>query len=94
MTPLAPSASADPMRPASGQICSVQSLRAIAALFVVIFHSTVLWHDKFTPSIVPWTNGNSGVDLFFVISGFIMVRADCKASRTDGASSWYSVWCE
>jgi len=59
--------------PISGQIRSVQALRAIAALFVVAFHATVLWHDKFAPGVMPWANGNAGVDLFFVISGFIMV---------------------
>lgn len=58
---------------AGGQIRAVQALRAIAALFVVGFHSTVLWHDKFDPQVTPWENGNSGVDLFFVISGFIML---------------------
>ena len=57
----------------SGQLRSVQALRAIAALFVVVFHSTVLWHDKFDVTSQPWENGNAGVDLFFVISGFIMV---------------------
>ncbi len=51
----------------------MQALRAVAALYVVLFHSTVLWHDKFAPRLVPWENGNAGVDLFFVISGFIMV---------------------
>ncbi len=60
-------------RPDSGHIRSVQALRAVAAMFVVGFHSTILWHDKFAPDIVPWANGNAGVDLFFVISGFIMV---------------------
>ncbi len=60
-------------RPSHGQIQSIQALRAIAALFVVAFHGTVLWHDKFAPDVMPWQNGNAGVDLFFVISGFIMV---------------------
>ena len=55
------------------QIRSVQALRAVAALAVVGFHSAVLWHDKFDPEIRTWENGNAGVDLFFVISGFIMV---------------------
>lgn len=72
-------------RPVAGQIRSVQSLRAIAALFVVVFHSTVLWHDEFTPSVVPWQNGNAGVDLFFVISGFIMVLSSRRLlHRADG----------
>ena len=57
---------------ASEQLRSVQCLRAIAALFVVGFHGTLLLHDNFLPSLKPWDNGNSGVDLFFVISGFIM----------------------
>jgi len=61
-----------------GQIQSIQALRAIAALFVVGFHSTVLWHDKFNQNVTPWKNGNSGVDLFFVISGFIMVLSSRK----------------
>ena len=58
---------------ASEQLRSVQCLRAIAALFVVGFHSTLLLHDNFAPTSKAWGNGNSGVDLFFVISGFIMI---------------------
>ena len=57
---------------ASEQLRSVQCLRAVAALFVVGFHATLLLHDNFLPSVTPWDNGNAGVDLFFVISGFIM----------------------
>ena len=58
---------------ASEQLRSVQCLRAIAALFVVGFHGTLLLHDNFGSNLKPWDNGNSGVDLFFVISGFIMI---------------------
>ena len=69
-----------PQRPASGasqgsqQIRSVQALRAIAALFVVTYHSTVLCHDEVASApLGTWDNGNSGVDLFFFISGLIMM---------------------
>ncbi len=66
----------------SQQIRSVQLLRAIAALFVVTYHSTVLWRDK-SPldSVATWDNGNSGVDLFFVISGFIMMVSSQRLRR-------------
>ncbi len=63
---------------AARQLRSVQILRAIAALFVVAFHATVLWHDRFDPSVRPWQEGNAGVDLFFVISGFIMVWSSTR----------------
>ena len=64
------------------QIRSVQALRAIAALFVVTYHSTILWRDK-SPleSVGAWDNGNSGVDLFFVISGFIMMVSSQRLRR-------------
>jgi exopolysaccharide production protein ExoZ len=74
-----------PPHPATGQIRSVQLLRAIAALFVVCFHSTVLWQDRAGPGVTLWQNGNSGVDLFFVISGFIMVVSSRRLrGRPDG----------
>ena len=80
-----PALPASPARTVS--IRSVQLLRAVAALFVVAFHSTVLWHDKFDARVVPWANGNAGVDLFFVISGFIMVLSSRRlAGLADGWS--------
>ena len=53
------------------QILPIQYLRGIAAVFVVLFHSVGQRPD--VAAILPSTFGNSGVDLFFVISGFIMV---------------------
>ena len=47
------------------KVWSIQYLRAIAALGVVIFHSLESSEHRF---IV----GQAGVDLFFIISGFIM----------------------
>lgn len=54
----------------------IQFLRAIAALMVVWHHAREqLTNLKF---LFPSESGNSGVDLFFVISGFIMVATTSK----------------
>jgi exopolysaccharide production protein ExoZ len=47
-----------------GQFLSIQYLRAFAALGVVAYHASPAEH--------PFMVGNAGVDIFFVISGFIM----------------------
>jgi exopolysaccharide production protein ExoZ len=54
---------------------SVQCLRAIAALAVVLYHTQLLWKDLQQPgSFSPFGMGYLGVDLFFVISGFIITH--------------------
>lgn len=49
-------------------INSIQSLRAIAAIYVVLYHAAikVKIENNFTHT------GESGVDLFFIISGFVI----------------------
>jgi exopolysaccharide production protein ExoZ len=57
-------------RPGASTIRLVQALRAAARLMVVIYHATrAVSPDR------GWTNGAAGVDLFFVISGFVMLRS-------------------
>lgn len=53
----------------------LQAFRGIAALMVVILHSRINYPPNESNSISNWlfSAGGSGVDLFFVISGFIMV---------------------
>jgi peptidoglycan/LPS O-acetylase OafA/YrhL len=55
---------------------NIQALRALAILLVVMLHLTTMAH-QFRPTELPtasWAGiGHAGVDLFFVISGFIMV---------------------
>ena len=48
-------------------LLSIQYLRALAALSVVAFHACQ-WAK------IPFDIGSAGVDVFFVISGFIMWR--------------------
>ncbi|EHP4316173.1 acyltransferase [Salmonella enterica] len=64
---------------------SLQALRGVAALLVVLFHyrgflndgakeSPTIWDKLFSPGII-------GVDIFFIISGFIMVYTTCHYMR-------------
>lgn len=70
---------------------SVQALRAFAALAVLMCH---LYAIESVHSEAPvlmtdvWINGASGVDFFFVISGFIMVwvAGDAPQTRRDAGS--------
>lgn len=58
----------------SKKLESIQALRGIAALMVMFFHfKWILYGEKyFDIGRVLFLNGAIGVDLFFVISGFIM----------------------
>ena len=58
-------------RPTSRVILPIQYLRGIAAMMVVWFHGAEQLNGART--LIPNSFGNSGVDIFFVISGFIMV---------------------
>ena len=60
----------------TGKLDSVQLLRAIAASMVVIGHligAAVHKADLLGPFERPHFAGGAGVDIFFLISGFIMV---------------------
>ena len=60
-----------PPRGANNLILPIQYLRGIAAILVVWFHATIQVDGVST--YFSSSFGASGVDLFFVISGFIMV---------------------
>ena len=58
------------------KIQNIQALRGIAVLLVVVFHLTFIETKYGGPAtLLPdfFTYGMSGVDMFFVISGFVMV---------------------
>ncbi|SON55727.1 glucans biosynthesis protein [Hartmannibacter diazotrophicus] len=56
----------------SRQLVSIQILRAFAALMVVIFHVTDNAFSQSLGTVPVFMIGNAGVDIFFVISGFVM----------------------
>ncbi len=55
------------MKPATSKLNNIQVLRAFAATVVVVFHTGYT-----LPGLHPF--GSFGVDVFFVISGYIMAR--------------------
>jgi exopolysaccharide production protein ExoZ len=71
-----------PVSKPSVKLYSIQYLRAIAALMVVLHHSIqqcpAVLHVRLTQSL------QSGVDIFFVISGFVMVFMSARTK--------YSPW--
>ena len=67
-------------------IVAIQYLRGIAALMVVWHHATIQIPGM--SAYLPWDFGTSGVDLFFVISGFIMVVTTAGTSITPAQFWW------
>jgi exopolysaccharide production protein ExoZ len=74
----------------AGQIESIQALRAIAALLVVLGHAAheteAIGPRVGLPAIDPgFLHWGIGVDIFFVISGFIMVHTSADLFGRPGA---------
>ncbi len=73
------------------QIAGIQVLRAVAALSVAFLHieqSAGVFVGRTGESPWPWLRmipWEAGVDIFFVVSGFVMVYASNRLFRTAGA---------
>jgi exopolysaccharide production protein ExoZ len=65
------------------ELVSIQYLRALAALGVVLSHASISLLDK-PQGLLPLGAGSAGVDLFFVISGFIMYYTTANRDMTPG----------
>lgn len=62
-----------PQRP--GRLLEIDALRGLAAMAVVLFHFTRRFVELFAPAQPPSliaTHGDQGVNLFFIISGFVI----------------------
>ena len=70
-------------------VVSIQYLRGLAAMMVVYHHSVRKVLEMNPDSIIPYSGfGNAGVDIFFVISGFIMWVTTISKTQTP-AYFWY-----
>jgi exopolysaccharide production protein ExoZ len=70
------------LKKATGRIESIEALRFFAALLVVLYHcyynlpvTQGMTRDDLTGPITWFHSGSVGVDIFFVISGFVMYAA-------------------
>ena len=62
----------------------IQAARLFAALLVVVTHATFYVASRMGTGAV-WRNGGQGVELFFVISGFVMMVSATPMRGTPGA---------
>lgn len=72
-----------PTQPAR-RLVEVDALRGVAALAVVLFHFTTRFTELFHPASLPVVNvsyGHYGVNLFFIISGFVIFMTLEKTVR-------------
>lgn len=82
----------------AAKIQSIQALRAIAATMVVVFHAFMWVNETVVQGASPSflysiplvrTIGGYGVDIFFVISGFVMATVTWNSFAFPGASSLF-----
>lgn len=69
---------------AAQRLAQVDALRGLAALAVVLFHYTTKFHEFFLPGVEPvWelADGHLGVNLFFIISGFVIFMTLERTTR-------------
>lgn len=85
-TPQSASAQQKPViKLANSKFNTIQSFRFIAAFMVLILHNILYTSERLVDAGYNYEPGNNGVDLFFTISGFVMIWASQKLiGRPDG----------
>jgi peptidoglycan/LPS O-acetylase OafA/YrhL len=71
----------------------IQCLRAIAAGAVVAHHAGLVYIQRLAPigTVRYWLNGMAGVDIFFVISGFVIVISSVTLMKQEDAAKQF-IW--
>jgi exopolysaccharide production protein ExoZ len=84
MTPIMPTE----LKPPSSGLLSIQALRGFAVMGVVLMHIPLYLALRLgAPNVLPQFDvGAAGVDVFFVISGFVMVYASERLFAQPGAT--------
>lgn len=74
MTAVAPLNQDPPLTPAASRIPALDGVRGLAILLVLVFHQTILVPQNWLDSLISRLGGMGwcGVDLFFVLSGFLI----------------------
>ncbi|HUO44843.1 MAG TPA: acyltransferase [Burkholderiales bacterium] len=67
-------------------LASIQMLRAVAATGVVVYHAQVMLHHTAGYIYSEHNTGAAGVDIFFIISGFVMYFTNRDQFQRPGAS--------
>jgi peptidoglycan/LPS O-acetylase OafA/YrhL len=78
------------VNPGDQMLYSVQLLRAAAAVLVVICHA-IHKQGQLSGTGAIWAFGGSGVDLFFIISGFIMCHVTARKQASAAQFLWARV---
>lgn len=82
-------ARAAPLR--SGTYKGIQALRFLAALMVVVTHSTFYARERMDPNAYFWGDGATGVHIFFVISGFVMIASSRSLEGTQDGWKYFAM---
>lgn len=74
-----------------GTYTGVQALRFVAAVLVVMTHATLYTSERLDDSLQVWHFGEVGVDIFFVISGFVMIVSTRAMAEEPGGWKRYAM---